>query len=83
MRLLGAVTGFALVLALTATTGCAGRVRYYDQYHSDYHTWNHGEDRAYHQYLGERHEQYRDYDKLNADQQRDYWNWRHDHPDKH
>ena len=83
MRLLGAVGGLALALSLTAMTGCAARVRYYDQYHSDYHDWNHNEDRAYRQYLSGRHEQYRDYDKLNADQQRDYWNWRHDHPDNH
>jgi len=29
----------------------------------------------------ERHEQYRKYDKLKEKEQRDYWNWRHSHPD--
>ena len=77
--LLGA-TFFAVLLG---STGCAGRVRVYDQYHSDYHRWNHDEDHAYRSYLNERHEQYQDYNKLNSDQQHDYWNWRHDHPDQH
>ncbi len=57
------------------------RVRYYDEYHSDYHYWNGDEDRAYHRWLAERHYEYRDYAHLNREQQRDYWNWRHEHPD--
>ena len=70
----------ALLLAL-ANIGCAGRVRIYDEYHSDYHRWDHDQDRAYSQYWGERHESYRDYSKLNKDEQKDYWNWRHNHSD--
>ena len=37
--------------------------------------------RAYRHYIEERHEQYRKYDKLKEKEQRDYWNWRHSHPD--
>ena len=75
------VLGIALLAGL-AGAGCG--VRYYDADHRDYHRWDRDEDRNYHVYWDDRHhnEPYRDYGKLNADQQRDYWNWRHDHPDK-
>jgi hypothetical protein len=75
-----------LVLGLTfigaiAATGCA--VRYYDADHRDYHRWDGDEDRAYRVYWGEAHprEPYREYGRLNGGEQRDYWNWRHGHPD--
>jgi hypothetical protein len=75
------VLALASVVASVGATGCG--VRYYDADHRDYHHWDRDEDRAYHEYWGERYprEPYRDYAKLNADQQRDYWNWRHGHPD--
>ena len=65
--------GLAFALSIAAS-GCA--VRYYDADHGDYHRWDRDEDRAYHDYWGERHarEPYRDYGRLDADQQRDYWN---------
>lgn len=72
--------GLAFVATLAAT-GCA--VRYYDADHRDYHRWDPDEDRAYHGYWNDRHprEPYRDYGRLDGGQQRDYWNWRHGHPD--
>lgn len=74
------ILGLSLV-ASTATSACT--VRYYDADHRDYHRWDGNEDGAYHQYWRERHEreEYRDYGRLNAEQQRDYWNWRHSHLD--
>ena len=42
----------------------------------------HDEDRAYHSYMNEKHEDYRDYDKLTREKQTEYWEWRHDHPDE-
>ena len=75
-----------LGLALTApllSGGCSARVRYYDDYHGDYHYWNGGEDRAYRGWLAERHYEYREYNRLSKEQQHDYWKWRHDHPDHH
>jgi hypothetical protein len=80
-RLLSSACFAAALLIPVANIGCAGRVRIYDQYHSDYHRWDHNEDLAYRQYLGESHQPYRAYGKLNKDEQRDYWNWRHSHPD--
>jgi hypothetical protein len=71
----------ATLAITTASAGCAGRVRIYDSYHTDYHRWDHHEDVAYRRYLGERHEEYRDFSKLDGDRQKDYWDWRHSHPD--
>jgi len=69
------------LLLAVAGIGCGGRVRVYDEYHRDYHHWNHDEDRAYRSYWNNRHEGYRDYNHLNRDEQKDYWNWRHNHQD--
>jgi hypothetical protein len=80
---------FVLTAAL-ATTGSVVaatpkpqevQVRVYDPGHKDYHNWDEREDRAYRHYLEERHEQYRKYERMKEKEQRDYWNWRHSHPD--
>jgi hypothetical protein len=57
--------------------------RVYDRSHKDYHNWDDNEDRAYRQYLGDNHQNYREYSRLNNKQQNTYWNWRHGHPDSH
>lgn len=80
-RILGSTFVAASFMIVMAASGCAGRVRVYDEYHSDWHTWNHDEDSAYRTYWSEHHEPYRNYNKLSKDEQKDYWNWRHDHPD--
>lgn len=55
--------------------------RYYDKGGKDYHTWNNNEDRAYRSYLQEQHQDYRAFNKVKPAQQRQYFNWRHEHPD--
>jgi len=55
--------------------------RYEDKAHSDSHEWNAGEDQAYRRYLQERHRKYHDFTKAKKNEQSDYWNWRHSHPD--
>jgi hypothetical protein len=55
--------------------------RYYDRDGRDYHTWNSNEDRAYRAYLGEQHRDYREFARVKSPQQREYFKWRHDHPD--
>jgi hypothetical protein len=79
-RFWGTLLLAAAALAPIAMSGCAARVRVYDEYHSDYHDWNDREDRAYRLWLAERHYEYREYARLNIEQQREYWNWRHNHP---
>lgn len=81
-RVLNSTLLASSLLITAASLGCAAHVRVYDDYHSDYHVWDHNEDIVYRSYWTERHEPYRDYDKLSKNEQRDYWNWRHDHTDK-
>jgi hypothetical protein len=82
-RYLGTLVLGAALVAPLLSSGCAARVRYYDDYYADYHPWNDGEIRAYHVWLGERHYEYREFNRLNREQQRDYWRWRHDHPGRY
>ena len=55
--------------------------RYYDRGGKDYHVYNSQEDKAYRVYLGERHENYREFNRINRNQQQQYFTWRHTHPD--
>ncbi|MGD1092643.1 MAG: hypothetical protein ABSB35_11730 [Bryobacteraceae bacterium] len=55
--------------------------RYYDRDGHDYHVWNDHEDRAYRIYLGEQHREYRDFGRVKVVQRREYFRWRHEHPD--
>ena len=60
------------------TTGCAEhRYRTYDPYYSDYHRWNGDEEAYYRRWNAERHYNYVEYNRLNRERQREYWNWRH------
>lgn len=69
--------GGALSLAFLAT-GCAHR--YYDPYYNDYHTWNSGERVYYNQWVTENHmDPHRDYRHLSKEDQKRYWDWRHQH----
>jgi hypothetical protein len=83
-RILHYMTPLVLGLTFIATLGATGcAVPYYDADHRDYHRWDPDEDRAYRVYWGEAHprEPYREYGRLNGGEQRNYWNWRHGHPD--
>ncbi|HEY3929793.1 MAG TPA: hypothetical protein VGL89_15585 [Candidatus Koribacter sp.] len=78
-----AVASLLLAFGLLAG-GCAEHAhRVYDPYYSDYHTWGPGEDVYYHQWYGATYHDrgYRDYKRLNHDEQHNYWNWRHSHHD--
>jgi hypothetical protein len=80
---LGTLVLGAAMIAPVLASGCAAHTRYYDEYHTDCHTWNNGEVGAYRVWVGERHYEYRDYNRLSREQQRDYWNWRHEHPGRY
>jgi hypothetical protein len=67
-----------LVLTVAAGAGCEHSYRVYDSYHSDYHTWNSGEVVYYHRWAGENHrDPNRDFRKIPAGEQKEYWDWRH------
>ena len=55
--------------------------KYYDKEQKDYHEWTKHEDRAYRQWVKEHHYEYRDFNRVDAERQREYWEWRHKHPD--
>src|SRR5215510_4871301 len=52
---------------------------YYDSDHHDYHKWSADEDRRYRNYVTARHGKYRDFSRLSKEDQRAYWQWRHNH----
>ncbi len=69
-------------LTSVVTSGCAARVgvgyRYYDGGHRDYHEWNDAELGFYNRWTVETHRPpNREYRRLKKNEQRDYWNWRH------
>ena len=75
----------ATLLSPLATIGCAERhyYRVYDPYYSDYHDWDDHERVYYQQWVVETHrDTHRDFRKLDKDDQRQYWTWRHRRPDR-
>jgi hypothetical protein len=65
----------------TTTTTTTETKRYYDPVEKDYHQWNDQEDRAYRVYTQENHREYVEFPKVKTTEQREYWKWRHGHPD--
>jgi hypothetical protein len=65
----------------TTTTTTTTTKRYYDTNEKDYHVWTTTEDRAYRVYLGEVHRDYVEFPKVKVVEQREYFKWRHGHPD--
>lgn len=75
---LNLVLSTAALGTVIATTGCAEhRYRTYDPYYNDYHRWNGDEDAYYRRWTAERHYQYVEYNKLEKERQKEYWDWRH------
>lgn len=74
-------TGAAMVAPIAMRADDHHERRYYDKQGRDYHTWNDHEDRAYRIYLGEQHRDYSNFGREKASRQREYFRWRHEHPD--
>ena len=55
--------------------------RYYDKDAKDWHNWDDREDRSWRQYSDEKHAPAHDWVKAKPEERRDYWKWRHNHPD--
>lgn len=81
--------GFARRRPLSPYSNCAYALRadektarsYHDKKHNDDHEWNAHEDQAYRVYAKENHRKYRDFSRLNDNDQQAYWGWRHEHSD--
>lgn len=84
-RWLGLLLMAVAVASPMVVAGCAehATVRVYDPYYGDYHVWNHDEVVYYHQWVAETHRPYREFRALPPEEQREYWTWRHHHPDHH
>jgi hypothetical protein len=83
-RTLGSLLLAAAIASTVAGTACAEHHSYrvYDPYYTDYHPWNHDEDRYYRQWAYEtHHDAHRDFRRLPPRDQKDYWTWRHNHGD--
>lgn len=55
--------------------------RYYDRDRKEWHEWNEREERAYRHWIEENHRKYHDWARANREEQREYWRWRHEHPE--
>ena len=62
-------------------SGCAARASYnvYDPYYRDNHVWDRNEVVYYQRWETETRRKHRDYNKRKAEEQREYWDWRHKH----
>ncbi|MBZ5653389.1 MAG: hypothetical protein LAO18_23245 [Acidobacteriia bacterium] len=81
-RYLSSLLLAAAFLAPAVTTGCAART-YHDPYYNDSHRWDRNEKDRYQRWIVENHRDNRDFRKLNRDEQKQYWDWRHNRHDDH
>jgi hypothetical protein len=72
----------AAILANAMPQEASVQVRVYDRDHKDYHNWDDREDHSYRLYLTEHHRPYVEFSKQRSKDQRNYWNYRHSHPDR-
>jgi hypothetical protein len=80
--LAAALAAPAVIMAAPQPQEASVQVRVFDRNHNDYHNWDDREDRAYRSYLVVQHRPYREYNHQNGRFQRNYWTWRHSHPDR-
>lgn len=80
MRLIFRYVATLLLAAAVATpvfmTGCTAGVRVYDPYYHDYHYWN-DEAPRYRSWEHDTHRDHKDFNKRSADEQKQYWDSRH------
>lgn len=76
----------ATILASLGGIACGGHryYRVYDPYYTDYHEWTPQERDYYQQWADETHrDPHRDFRRLPARDQKQYWTWRHNHDRDH
>jgi hypothetical protein len=69
------------IMAAPVPQDASVQVRVYDRDHKDYHNWDDHENRAWGIFLTNNHRNHHEFAKANRREQREYWNWRHEHPD--
>ena len=80
----GLLLGF-LAVTTFAVGGCYQEYGYrvYDPGYHDYHVYDRNEGVYYNTWVTENHRPHTDFRKLSKEDQQNYWNGRHDHPDHH
>ncbi len=73
----------APVSVVAAPKPQSASVQVFDKDHNDYHNWDDNENQAWGRFEVENKAKPREYKKANKKEQSQYWNWRHDNPDKH
>jgi hypothetical protein len=78
------VKRFGLIAALLlAPVGCKQTtVTVEDPDHHDSHRWDDHEVSAYQRWEAERQKPHQEFAGRKSEEQSDYWNWRHSHPDQ-
>ena len=66
----------AAIAVPVVSNGCAARVRVYDPYYHDYHTWA-AEEPYYSQWEHDTHRDHVEFAKRSKEDQKAYWDWRH------
>jgi hypothetical protein len=74
--------GMSLTAPLVMADDHDGK-KYYDKRHKDYHQWNDDEQRSYVEFRTEKHIPDHSFDKAKSTERQQYWDWKHDHQDKH
>jgi hypothetical protein len=70
-------------LAIRANAAPQGvSIRVYDRDHKDYHNWDDRENRSYGVFRTEHPKYNATFSRSRRNQQREYWTWRHSHPDR-
>lgn len=82
LLLAGTIIAPTAIMAVPRPQEGSLQIRVYDRDRRDYHNWDEHEDRAYRGYLVAQHKPYREYKKQHSRDQKNYWKWRHNHPDR-
>ncbi len=73
--------GVISAVSAASISGCA-RPSFYDPVYLDTHRWDSREDAAYRRWEAERQLQHVEFQQRREEEQREFWRWRHDHPDR-
>ena len=75
------IVGAILAASASTMSGCMRR-NYYDPVYADNHRWDSREEAAYRRWEAERQLQHVEFQVRRDEEQREFWRWRHDHPDR-
>jgi hypothetical protein len=70
------------IMAAPAPQNAGVQIRIYDRNHKDYHNWDDRESHAWGIFLTDNHRKAHEYSRASKREQSQYWNWRHQHPDR-